>query len=231
MKAVCIFSGGLDSVSTAAYLKHKGYQLYLLTFDYGQRAKHEIIIASEFATMLEAVHKILDISFMKELYGSSNVLTYSASIPSKFDYSIVVPARNAIFLAIASAWAFSIRADIVAYGAHEDDKNYPDCRSEFIDAFEHAINLAEKDGIMQGIRSSIKIWSPAIDGLRKSDLARLGYKLLGSSIFKTWSCYSDGEIHCGICESCRNRKDAFRLASINDETKYALNIDGEHQQV
>ncbi|GIU70788.1 MAG: 7-cyano-7-deazaguanine synthase [Candidatus Nitrosocaldaceae archaeon] len=227
MKAICIFSGGLDSISTAAYLKEQGYQLYLLTFNYGQRATKEVRVAEEFGNKLGAEHKIIDISFMKELYGKSNVLTYHANIPSKFDYSIVVPVRNAVFLTIASAWAFSINANLLAYGAHKDDKNYPDCRREFAKALEEALNLAEEDGIKQKIREKIEIWSPAIEGFDKKDLISIGYKILGSDIFKSWSCYSDNDKHCGICESCINRKRAFKNAKIKDETDY-LNMDNEH---
>lgn len=224
MKCVCIFSGGLDSVSTAAYIKHKGYKMHLITFDYGQRARKELKIAKEFGSML-GEHKIVDISFMKDIYGASNVLTYNANIPSRFDYSIVVPLRNAIFLTIAGAWAFSIKASMIAYGAHLDDNNYPDCREGFVKSLEHTINLAEDDGIRLGLRERISIWSPAMEGLRKSDIVKIGYKLLGDEIFETWSCYDENDLHCGNCESCNNRRVAFRLAGINDKTEYALNID------
>ena len=227
MKAICIFSGGLDSISTASYLKNKGYQLYLLTFNYGQRASNELKVAEEFAKQLGEEQKIIDISFMKELYDKSNILTYNASIPSNFDYSIVVPIRNAVFLTIAGAWAFSIHADMITFGAHIDDKNYPDCRNSFVKALEEALNLGEIDGINRGIRKRISIWSPAIEGLSKKDLVKIGYDLLGKDIFKTWSCYANKSKHCGICESCINRKKAFREADINDETDY-LNMDNEH---
>lgn len=173
-------------------------------------------------------YRIVDISFMKDLYATSNVLTNDqATMPSRFDYSIVVPARNAIFLTIASAWAFSIDAKMVAYGAHKGDTNYPDCRPEFIKSINEMINLTEIDGIKLGIRSEIKIWSPALDGMEKHDLLRIGYKVLGDKLFETWSCYSEGVkhnskvVHCGKCESCMNRKNAFVAAGIDDRTKYA----------
>jgi 7-cyano-7-deazaguanine synthase len=224
MRAVCIFSGGLDSISIAAYLKDQDYELYLLTFDYGQRSRKELEIAKEFSKIL-GEHKVLNINFMKELYGNSNVLTYNKDIPSKFDYSIVVPVRNAIFLTIAGAYAFSINANIIAYGAHKDDNNYPDCRREFILALEESLNLAEIDGIRYNIRNRIKIWSPVLEGLSKADLALIGYKLLGDKIFESWSCYKDTDKHCGVCESCINRRKAFRDAKVYDKTEYALNID------
>lgn len=224
-KAVCVFSGGLDSTATASYLKHKGYQLYLLSFDYGQRARNELYIGKELASILKAEYKMLDITFMKELYGNSNLLTNDdGEIPSMFNYNIVVPIRNAVFLTIASAYAFSIKADIVAYGAHLDDEpNYPDCRKSFAKTLEHALNLAEEDGINTNIRNKIEIWSPAVEGLSKRDLVRLGYKLLGDNIFRTWSCYNNLSLHCGRCESCMNRMKAFKDAGIKDQTIY-LNI-------
>ena len=116
-KAVIILSGGLDSACMMSYLK-KGYQLYGITFAYGQRASEEIKAAKRIAKLLKLKeHKILDIGFMKELYGDSNVLTNTKKkMPSKFEYSIVVPIRNAIFLSIATAWAFTLNAELVAYG-------------------------------------------------------------------------------------------------------------------
>ncbi|MDX1441903.1 MAG: 7-cyano-7-deazaguanine synthase, partial [Nitrosopumilaceae archaeon] len=166
-------------------------------------------------------HKIVDISFMKQLYGDSNVLTSAKlNIPSKFDYSIVVPIRNAVFLSIASAWAFTINAVLVAYGAHTGDKNYPDCRPNFSKKLEASFNQGEIDGIRSGLRKKIAIWSPFKEGFSKSDLLQIGYKTIGDSIFKTWSCYSNGQNHCGLCESCNNRKIAFEKAGIRDKTEY-----------
>jgi len=98
---------------------------------------------------------------MKKLYGNTNALTSpKKKIPSKFNYSIVVPIRNGIFLSIATAWAFSLNANLVAYGAHTGDKNYPDCRPAFSKKIESAFNQGETDGIRSGIRKKIVIWSP-----------------------------------------------------------------------
>jgi 7-cyano-7-deazaguanine synthase len=229
--AVCIISGGLDSVCTAAYLsKEKGYDLYMLTYIYGQRAKKEVQQARMFSKVLKAKdYRIIDISFMKDLYGRTNALTDSRQHLSKnFDYSIVVPVRNAIFITIATAWAMSIKANLVAYGAHSGDIHYPDCRPEFIKSITRALNMAEIDGIISGMRKKITVWSPAMDGMDKSELLSIGYKILGDKIFKTWSCYSNGVkrsrtniLHCGICESCINRKIAISKAGIEDKTHYA----------
>ncbi|HIH98890.1 MAG: 7-cyano-7-deazaguanine synthase [Nitrosopumilus sp. BACL13 MAG-121220-bin23] len=220
-KAVIVFSGGIDSVCSVSFLKSK-YELYGITFSYGQKANMEIAAAKSFAKKLGLKeHKIIDIGFMKNLYGNSNVLTSSKrKIPTKFEYSIVVPIRNAVFLSIASAWAFTLNASLVAYGAHTGDTNYPDCRPKFAKKLENAFNEGEIDGINSKLRKSIEIWSPYRKGLSKSDLLKTGIKNLGDSIFKTWSCYSNKKYHCGICESCNNRKIAFKEAKIKDKTKY-----------
>ena len=220
-KAVIVFSGGIDSVCAVSFLKSK-YDLYGITFSYGQKADMEIKAAKKFAKKLKLKqHKIIDIGFMKELYGDSNVLTSTKrKIPSKFEYSIVVPIRNAVFLSISSAWAFTLNASLVAYGAHTGDKNYPDCRPSFAKRLESAFNQGEIDGIESKLRKSIRIWSPYREGLSKSDLLKTGMRNLGDSIFKTWSCYSDKKYHCGVCESCINRKNAFQKADILDKTKY-----------
>ncbi|MEM3084514.1 MAG: 7-cyano-7-deazaguanine synthase [Nitrososphaerales archaeon] len=228
-KTVCILSGGADSACTAAYLKRNGHDLYLITFYYGQRSKIELERAKSIGSYLKAIeHKMVDISFMKELYAKSNVLTDPNSfMPREFEYSIVVPVRNAIFITVASAWAFSINAEMVAYGAHKDDVNYPDCRPEFVKSINEMINLAEIDGIRKGVRKEIKVWSPSADGLGKKELLHIGYKVFGDKLFETWSCYTDGVkrndelLHCGKCESCMNRKKAFIEAGIEDKTKYS----------
>ena len=220
-KAVIVFSGGIDSVCAVSFLKSK-YELYGITFSYGQKANMEINAAKSFAKKLGLKeHKIIDIDFMKNLYGNSNVLTSSKrKIPAKFEYSIVVPIRNAVFLSIASAWAFTLNASLVAYGAHTGDTNYPDCRPKFAKKLENAFNEGEIHVINSNLRKNIEIWSPYRKGLSKSDLLKSGIKNLGDSIFKTWSCYSNKKYHCGICESCNNRKIAFKKAGIIDKTKY-----------
>ena len=220
-RAVIVFSGGIDSACAVSFLKSE-YELYGITFSYGQKANREISAAKFFAKRLGLKqHRIIDIGFMKELYGDSNVLTSAKrEIPSKFEYSIVVPIRNAVFLSIASAWAFTLGASLVVYGAHTGDKRYPDCRPAFAKKLEGAFNQGEIDGIDSKLRKRIEIWSPYREGLSKKDLLRAGMKILGDSVFKTWSCYSNKRYHCGVCESCNNRKIAFQNAGITDKTRY-----------
>lgn len=220
-KAIVVFSGGLDSVCMCAHLKSK-YDLFGISFFYGQKASQEIKTAKSFAKSLGLKkHKILNIDFMKELYGETNVLTSSKKkIPSKFDYSIVVPIRNAIFLSIATAWAYTLGAPLVAFGAHKGDTNYPDCRPGFSKKLEDALFQGEIDGVKSGKRKRVKIWSPYGEGFSKSELLLEGKKVLGNKIFKTWSCYANKKFQCGECESCINRKIAFKNAGIIDKTIY-----------
>jgi len=227
--AVCIVSGGLDSVCYAAMLA-SDHDIYMMTFAYGQRARREIERAKYFARILNAKdHKIIDISFMKTLYGRTNALTdLKQELTQDFSPSLVVPIRNALFITIATAWAMSINAEVVAYGAHTGDiPHYSDCRPAFVSAIAEALNIAESDSILAGLRHEITILSPAVLGLDKPRLLKAGYGMLGDKIFRTWSCYSDGTkagggyLPCGRCESCISRKKAFTTAEIEDKTKYA----------
>jgi 7-cyano-7-deazaguanine synthase len=230
-KAVCILSGGLDSVVSVLYAK-KVWDLvpYTVTFRYGQRATEETRRARVFSTVLGSqVHKEIDIGFMKDLFGSANALTgEDIAVPEKFHQSIVVPHRNSIFLTIGAAWAASLRIGILIYGAHADDLNYPDCRPTFVSSFENMLNESDFDAINLGLRKRIKIWCPARDNIHKAELVKIGYDLLGDQIYDTWSCYIDeshntlgGPVHCGACESCVNRKLSFSEANIPDKTVYA----------
>jgi len=231
--AICIISGGLDSLCVAAYLKEcENYNIKTLAFSYGQRAMREITIAEKFSKMLNVEeHQTINMNFMKKLYGDSNALTNEgARLAQNFNYNIVVPIRNAIFITIAAAWAISCNARLIAYGAHSEDMRYPDCRPEFIESIAKSLNLAEADRIKLGLKGKISIWSPSLDGIGKSQLLKVGYEILGDLVFKSWSCYSNGLkipgkgiVHCGKCESCINRKTAFSKAGIEDKTVYANN--------
>jgi 7-cyano-7-deazaguanine synthase len=229
--AICIISGGPDSLCVAAYLKNcKNYEIKTLAFSYGQRAKREIKIAEKFSKMLNAEeHQTINMNFMKKLYGDSNALTNeNTRLTENFNFNIVVPIRNAIFITIAAAWAISCNARLIAYGAHSEDMHYPDCRPEFINSIAKSLNLAEADRIKLGLKEKISIWSPSLVGMSKSQLLKTGYEILGDLVFKSWSCYSNGLkirgkgiVHCGKCESCINRKTAFSNAGIKDKTVYA----------
>ena len=222
---VVVFSGGIDSACTAAMQKAEYDEVYGITFSYGQRADREVTVARSLARRLQLKrHVTVDIGFMKRLYGDTNVLTAGGEggkkLPGSFDYSIVVPIRNAVFLSIATAWAFSVGATRVAYGAHTGDEHYPDCRPSFAEKLEAALNEGESDGIRSGLRNGIEVWSPYRAGLTKEDLLRQGADALGDMIYRTWSCYASGRLQCGECESCMNRRRAFGRAGIEDKTEY-----------
>jgi len=231
--AVCIVSGGLDSICTAAYVSRiKNFDIYMINFSYGQRATNESSVAKKFATKLGAKdYRFVDINFMKDLYSRTNALTDETSeLPSSFRHNIVVPIRNAIFITIATAWALSIGAKMVCYGAHIGDHHYPDCRPVFVRSISKSLTLADLDSIKEKSREKVRIWCPAISGIDKSGLLKMGFQILGDTIFKTWSCYSNGvkrrgetqNRHCGVCESCINRKNAFKKTGIEDMTPYEI---------
>ena len=230
-KAVCILSGGLDSVVSAFYVRQVlNLAPYTITFHYGQRSTEEMRRARFFSTLLGSeVHKEVDIGFMKDLYGNENNLTGDNTIiPEKFQQSIVVPHRNSIFLTISAAWAASLKIGVLVYGAHADDQNYPDCRPKFVSSLADMLYESDFDAINLGLRERIEIWCPAKENFHKNELVKIGYDLLGDKIFDTWSCYSDESrnslnepVHCGACESCINRISSFSEANIQDRTIYA----------
>ncbi|MEM2878468.1 MAG: 7-cyano-7-deazaguanine synthase QueC [Candidatus Hadarchaeales archaeon] len=215
MKAVCLLSGGPDSAVSAALAKREGYELYCISFDYGQRARKELESARSMAKFLGAKeHRIIDMSYMKDIYGRGvTALTdESMEMPESFKPTVVVPFRNGIMLSIAAGYASALGARAIFYGAHRDDSRfYPDCRDEFVRAMERAV--------LKGTDEKIEIKAPLLK-LRKSDVIKLAAEL-GIPLEQTWSCYLSEKLHCGACESCMNRKRAFKEAGLEDRTKYS----------
>ncbi len=212
-KCVVVLSGGPDSATVAYWAKQQGYQIYPITFNYGQIAHKETGCAQKIAETLGVISKIIDLSALKEIFsGSTSLVNREIPLTTEFSDPIIVPFRNAIFLSAAVAYAVSIGAEKIFYGAQgSDEPFYPDCRREFYEAFEKAARL--------GTCKEITIKAP-FSGSNKSELFSEGAKL-GVPFELTWSCYLDGEMHCSKCESCMNRKKAFREAGITDLTKYA----------
>ncbi|MCW4029710.1 MAG: 7-cyano-7-deazaguanine synthase QueC [Candidatus Bathyarchaeota archaeon] len=211
-KCVVVLSGGPDSATVAYWAKAQGYQIYPITFNYGQIALKETQAAQQIASKLGTTTKIINLSALKEIYSDVTPLC-NTNIPltSEFSAPIIVPFRNAIFLSAAVAYAVTVGATKIFYGAQgSDEPFYPDCRREFYEAFEKAARL--------GTSEDITIKAP-FSGSKKSQLIREGAKL-GVPFELTWSCYRDEEAHCGVCESCVNRKKAFSEAGIPDPTKY-----------
>jgi len=215
VKALCLISGGVDSATSAAIAKSQGYDLYFLSFDYGQLAKRELESARKLAKALGAKeHRIVDITFLKNLYGSgvTALLDKKMSMPSKFEPSVIVPFRNGIMLAIAAGYADFVKADAIFYGPQGDDAPFfPDCRKEFVSAMSKAIST--------GTGSKLEVRNP-LAKKSKAEVIKLAVKL-GVPVELTWSCYLNGKLQCGRCESCNNRKNAFKTAGMMDPTKYA----------
>jgi 7-cyano-7-deazaguanine synthase len=205
-------SGGPDSSTLAYWAKNEGYHVYGLAVNYGQIALKEIYFARMIAEKLNISLKEIDLSVLNDIFkGVTSLCDRNIPVSSEFEKSIIVPFRNGIFLSIAVAYAISVGAEYIFYGAHKSDSPfYPDCRREFVEAFEQAANL--------GTEEKIRIQAPFQD-LEKYEIIRLG-KRLGVPYELTWSCYLDGERHCGKCESCMNRKKAFLDAGVEDPTDY-----------
>ena len=222
-KAVVLISGGLDSATTAAIAKFEGYEIYALSFDYGQRHAREIESARAVAESLRAADH-LTISFDMRKIGAS-ALTADIDVPvDRGDDEIssgipitYVPARNTIFLAFALSYAESIGAEDIFVGVNQIDySGYPDCRSEFIAAFENLANLATKAGV-EG-KSRFRIRTPLIR-LTKAEIIKRGLEL-GVDYSLTWSCYQGGQRACGRCDSCKLRLAGFADAGARDPLEY-----------
>lgn len=207
MKAVVLLSGGLDSTTVAYLAARSGHDIYALTIRYGQRHERELDAARRICQELNvAEHRIVSLDFGD--WGSS--LTGAAPLPTDGVGdgipSTWVPMRNLIFLSIASGFAEVVKADAIYIGVSQVDySGYPDCRAEFIAAYQRAADLASKQFVEGGI--SIPVIAPLMH-LSKTGTIRLGMSL-GVDYDMTWSCYDGGELPCGVCDSCRIRNAAF----------------------
>lgn len=211
-KCVIVLSGGPDSTTVAYWAKQQGYDAYAISFKYGQIATKEVECAERIALALHLPLKIVDLSALKDIFGDvTSLCNKEIPMTSNFSDPIIVPFRNAIFLSAAVSYAVSICADKIFYGAQgSDEPFYPDCRKEFYKAFEKAAQL--------GTGKDISIEAP-FSGMRKSDLIKKAVEL-DVPLEMTWSCYGSGPKHCGKCESCVNRKRAFKEANVTDPTQY-----------
>ena len=218
MKAVVLFSGGLDSTVLVYHLLNKGADLKLLSIDYGQRHEKELKSSSEIAESLDLEHEILRLPMLNNLLGGSALTDPSISLPEGHYAedsmkATVVPNRNMILLSLAAGHAISLQFDTVAYAAHAGDHTiYPDCRPEFATAIDQALKLCDWN--------TISLYRPFIQ-LSKQDLVRKGNEL-GVPFEKTWSCYAGNDKHCGKCGTCVERKEAFELVGLLDPTEYKV---------
>ena len=218
MKAVVLFSGGLDSTVLVYDLLNEGADLKLLSIDYGQRHEKELKSSSEIAESLGLEHEILRLPMLNNLLGGSALTDPSISLPEGHYAedsmkATVVPNRNMILLSLAAGHAISLQFDTVAYAAHAGDHTiYPDCRPEFATAMDEALKLCDWN--------TISLYRPFIQ-LSKQDLVRKGNEL-GVPFEKTWSCYAGNDKHCGKCGTCVERKEAFELVGLLDPTEYKV---------
>jgi len=219
-KAVVLLSGGLDSATTLAIANQAGYECYALSFDYGQRHRCELDAAARVAEQLKAVeHRrfILDLA----QFGGSALTDKNIDVPKQSGEGIpvtYVPARNTVFLSIALAWAETLGAFDIFIGVNAVDySGYPDCRPEYIEAYQRMATLATKTGV-EG--HTISVHAPLIH-LSKSMIIQRGIAL-GVDYQQTISCYdpSDAGMACGACEACKLRRQGFAEAGVSDPTEY-----------
>lgn len=222
-KAVILVSGGLDSTTVLAMAQQQGFDCYTLSFDYGQRHRIELQAAARVSRRMNVIeHRVAQIDL--QAFGGSALTDTSLAVPEGDDIVeqgipiTYVPARNTIFLSYALAWAEVLDAHDIFIGVNAVDySGYPDCRPEFIQAFESLANLATRDGV-EGL--GVRIQAPLIQ-MSKAEIILKGISL-GVNYAETVSCYQadhQGRA-CGQCDSCRLRQQGFLQAQINDPTPY-----------
>ena len=226
-KAIVLLSGGIDSTTTMAIAKDRGFAIYSLSFSYGQRHAYELKAAESIANYFKVVKHVVINADLRGIGGSA--LTDNIEVPKARDERIIsteipvtyVPARNTIFLAYALAWAEVIKSTHIFIGVNAVDySGYPDCRPEYIEAFERMANLATRAAIEK--KTYISIETPLIN-MSKAQIIKLGIEL-GVDYTLTHSCYdpSPDGLACGFCDSCLLRKKGFRDAGLKDPARYQV---------
>jgi 7-cyano-7-deazaguanine synthase len=221
IKAVVLLSGGLDSATVLALARSEEYDCYCLSVDYGQRHRAELAAASDVARRHGAAeHRVVKVDLT--VFGGSALTNMDIAVPTQGVKAGIpvtyVPARNTILLSFGLAWAETLNAQHIFFGANAVDySGYPDCRPEYMHAFETMANLATKAAV-EGVPLTLHI--PIIK-MSKADIIRLGMRL-GVDYSLTVSCYQADEAGraCGQCDACRLRRSGFEAAEISDPTQY-----------
>jgi 7-cyano-7-deazaguanine synthase len=227
-RAIVLLSGGIDSTTAMAIARDRGFAIYSLSFSYGQRHAYELKAAESIARYFKVVRHLVINADLRGIGGSA--LTDNIDVPKARDERAIstkipvtyVPARNTIFLAYALAWAEVIESGHIFIGVNAIDySGYPDCRPEYIEAFERMANLATRAGTEK--KTHISIETPLIH-MSKAQIIKLGIEM-GVDYSLTHSCYdpSPEGLACGLCDSCLLRKKGFREAGLKDPAKYQGN--------
>jgi 7-cyano-7-deazaguanine synthase len=216
-KAVVVYSGGMDSFTVLNTAIQNGLDVYALSFNYGQKHSKELEIAAQVCRELGVSHKVVDITAINSLMANSS-LTSDAEIPEGHYEddnmkSTVVPNRNMVLLSMAIAYAVSLEASKVYYGAHSGDHHiYPDCRPEFVEAMNAVSKIANYQ--------SVEIVTPFLHS-SKGDILKTGLKL-NLDYSKTWTCYNGRAKSCGKCGACNERLEAFAEQGTTDPLEYEI---------
>jgi 7-cyano-7-deazaguanine synthase len=224
-KILAIVSGGLDSVTLAHSLRDYGHKVAIISFNYGQRHVKELHFAEICARDIDGIHEIVDMRPLLQVFSGSSLTSESIEVPDGHYAAesmklTVVPNRNAIMLNIACAFGISRGFDQIAIGVHGGDHYiYPDCRPNFIKSQKDTLKLAN-EGFLS---DDFDLISPFID-IDKAGIVEIGDRI-GVQWENTWSCYKGGEIHCGSCGTCFERREAFAIAGVHDPTSYASTPD------
>lgn len=232
-KIVAVISGGLDS--TCFMAQFEGDDLYILSFDYGQKGIKELERANMIVELLQEEelislkeYKTINMNFMKDICQETQLTNDYRKVSEEYDQSVVVPLRNAIFATIAMSYAYSIEAEAIAMGPHMDDAKqtktyepfYPDCTPEFYEVLTTALHL----GHFRFQENKPYIVTPSLLGQRLRDVVKFAHQKWGEIVFYTWSCYDSPKEQCGVCLSCRERRKVFKQLGIEDRTVYLNDI-------
>lgn len=226
MKVIAVVSGGMDSTVLTYDLVRQGHDVVMLSVDYGQKHRKELEHAARTANWFGLEHHIADLTGITNLISRSS-LTSDQDVPDGHYAEdnmrkTVVPNRNSIMLNVATGLAITHEADAIATAVHSGDHYiYPDCRPEFTAALQHLIMVANEGFISP----DFQLLAPYVN-IPKDGICALGDEL-GVNWDDTWSCYKGGNIHCGSCGTCFERREAFALAGVEDPTRYLATPDYE----